>query len=178
MFWQKVKKLQKVKQQHEQPPPLYSFVSSKTPMGSVARKTKGPVKEIFDEHSFEGALERIVLEFTVRRYDPAQGIRFVSSPVPQEQGFWYMPIIYAAFGKPKKIWRFTIPHTIASSSLSMTSGMFSKSQMRAEEYVDFVVAEAESLAKAYGLTVDIAYHGDPLYARKYFPQNSKTQNTG
>ena len=48
--------------------------------------------------------------------------------------------------------------------------------MRAEEYVDFVVTEAESLAKAYGLIVEIAYHGDILYARKYLPKQPQRTN--
>lgn len=151
---------------NSQPP--YSLVHSGKPMGRVPAITLGPFSEVFDNKRFNGGLERIVLEFTIKRWDPKPGMAFVGSAEPLPQSFDYMPIIYKAFGPKKNLWRLTTG-VVASISKNMGLRDFDR-QLRPEEFVDFVVAEAESLAKAYGLTVTIIYHGDPFYARKYLPK--------
>lgn len=155
--------------------PSYSFAHSEEPMGSVAGSTKGPFSEIFDKRQFNGGLERIVLEFTIKRWDPEPGMAFVGSVEPLPQGFNYVPITYKAFGQPKTFLFWKTNSLVASCSLNITPNDFGKPQMRPEEYVDFVVAEAETLANCYGLTVEIIYHGEGFYARKYVPQPQKPQ---
>ena len=137
-------------------------------MSRVDESTKGPFSEVFDKMQFSGRLEKIVLKFTVKRWDPEPGMAFVGSVEPLPQSFDYMPIIYKAFGAKKILWRLTTG-VVASVSKNMVPKDFDR-RLRPEEFVDFVVAEAESLAKAYGLTVTIIYHGDTFYARKYLPQ--------
>ncbi|MBI2580268.1 hypothetical protein HYV85_00490 [Candidatus Woesearchaeota archaeon] len=156
--------------------PLCSFTHSEEHMGSVAESTKGPFSEIFDKRQFNGGLERIVLEFTIRRWDPEPGMAFVGSAEPLPQSFNYMPIIYKAFGTKKILWRLTTG-VVASVSKNMYRRDFDR-QLRPEEFVDFVVAEAESLAGRYGLKVEIVYHGDPFFARKYLPQVQQNPKPG
>lgn len=154
---------------------LYSFVYSRSRMGTVKPETRGPFKEVFDNGKFEGNIERLVLEFTILKYTQEAGVRFVNSPAPQVPSFQYMPIIYAAFGKPKKFWRWQINTIIAVSSSNMGPGTFERI-MLPEQYVDFVVAEAEKLSRTHGLQAEVIYHGDPFYARKYLQQEQQTQN--
>lgn len=148
----------------------YSFVHSKKPMGRVAALTTGTFKEIFEDHSFNGGIERIVLEFTVLKYEPQPSLATPELGGADVQPFWYMPLIYQAFNKPKQFLLWELSNSVAQVSLNMLPSHFRKQYMQSEEYVDFVVKEAEVLAKAFGLQVEIVYHGDPFYARKYLQQ--------
>lgn len=149
--------------------PNYSFVHSKKPMGRVDTRTEGQFNELFEDHKFDGGLERIVLEFTIKKWVVEQGVSFVNNPVPPVPSFLYVPIIYKAFDKPKRFLLWKVDNLIAYSSLDMGPWTFDK-LMAPEQFIDFVMREAESLAQAFGLKVEVIYHGDPFYARKYLPQ--------
>lgn len=138
-------------------------------MGHVRPQTEGPFQEIFENHTFTRGLERIVLEFTILPYEPKPGLATPEIGSARVLGFLYMPIVYKAYEKPKKVLIFKTNRVVALSSLNMTPLHFEK-QLTAEQHVDFVVGEAEVLAKAFGLSVEIVYHGDRFYARKYLPQ--------
>ena len=147
----------------------YEFIRSQNPMGHVRPQTKGPFKEIFEDHTFTGGLERIVLEFSILTCEPKPRLATPESGSARVPSFLYMPIVYKAYEKPRKALIFKNNGLVALSSVNMTPWHFEK-QLTAEQHVDFVVKEAEVLAKAFGLSVEIVYHGDPFYARKYLPQ--------
>lgn len=153
----------------------FSFRVSNKPMGGVAPLTKGAFKEIFEDHSFSGELERIVLEFTVRQRNPEIGLATPELGSADAPPFWYMPITYKAYGRPKQFLLWKLANCKAETSLNMAPGHFNGQYVSAEGYVDFVVHEAEGLAKAFGLQAKIVYHGDPFYARKYLPKPQQQQ---
>ncbi len=157
---------------NNQPP--YSLVHSGKPMTLVPIITFGLFKEVFQDRTFGGELERIVIEFSTKRLDPAPGTRLVSNPEPQMQGLDYMPIIYTAFGRPKKFLAWRTKNLIARISMNMGPQIFGR-PMLPQQLVDFAVSEAASLARTYGLQVEIIYHGDPFYARKYLQQLQQPQ---
>ena len=149
--------------------PPYKFTASQKFMWDVRPQTEGHFQEIFENHTFTGGLERIVLEFSILTSEPKPGLATPEIGSARVPSFLYMPIVYKAYEKPKKVLIFKTNRVVAFSSLNMTPKDFEK-QLTAEQYVDFVVGEAEVLAKAFGLPVEIVYHGDPFYARKYLPQ--------
>ncbi|MBI2143393.1 hypothetical protein HYU20_03560 [Candidatus Woesearchaeota archaeon] len=148
-------------------------------MGRVKPETRGLFREVFDNGKFKGAftLERIVLDFTVRKYDPRPGLATPESGVA-ETPFWYMPIVYRAFSRPKKVLFWNISNVVALSSLNMQPWHFDGRYMTAEDYVEFVTKEAEALARAFNLPVEVVYHGDPFFARKYLLQARQNPKQG
>ncbi len=147
----------------------YSFACSDRPMGPVTEKTAGHFEEVFDGHTFKGELERIVLEFNIILCRPERGVKLVNSPVPPFQSFFFMPIVYTAFGRAKNFLWLKLPNMAAYSSLNMMPAHFNKTQMLPEEYSEFAAQEAQRLAATYKVPVKVVYHGDPFHARKHLP---------
>lgn len=146
-------------------------------MSRVIELVSGPFHDIFDEkHTFNGKLERIVLEFTVKRQEPGPGMAFAGAATPQS--FDYMPIAYKAFETPKKVLFWKTGGLVAFCLTNMGPWTFDGKLLRPEELVDFVVSEAKSLAERYAVPVEIIYHGDNVYAKKYLqPKQQKQQQT-
>lgn len=159
---------------NNKPGQAYSFELAAAPMHNVWGVMSGLAKEIFQDHAFKGTLEKIVLDFTVKTWKPGSGR--VHPGTGTQQMFDYMPIIYRAFGKPKKFLFLKTDGPIASGSVNILPEHFGKSTVLPAEFVDFAVSEANALAKTYHLPVQVVYHGDPLHARKYLPQEERQQS--
>lgn len=148
--------------------PKYALVVKREPLMYVA-KNVGYFKQVFEDQNFMGKLERVIIEFEIRQAMlTARDTAFGDTSVLANSVFGLL-LVYKAFGPKKVLWRQT-RGLIARGSEVLMPKDFNRVIMRPEEYVDFAVSLGEEFAKTYGLQVELVYHGDPFYARKYLPR--------